>query len=198
MRIERIPGFIYKIEQKEILEWFTTNAENPDVFGYAYNNFEDGYLNRLSTRRIPNVVYPEVITNIFKRILSTFEFTSICSPETTEYNDGIIAVITKKDGYTFSHKDTETNCKDGNSVIRFNIVIQEPDLGGELWVKDENDVCINIAPKERELHAYNVSDYYHTVSKVKSDKPRYILLFSMCCPREHWDSSLIRINTKRT
>lgn len=192
MRRESFKDFISEEERIEIKEWFDTCLDKGLYFKEGLSRGKWGYSYRLTTRQTSVVTFPKVVYNIFDRILKLFNFTESCVKEPTLQGEGIIAVATLRDGDTYAHKDPTPF--DDKSVIRFNIIIQEAEEGGELWVKPDTTSKVLWTLQERELHAYNVSDYVHAVSKVKGNVPRYILLFSICCPRDDWENHIISVN----
>ena len=41
------------------------------------------------------------------------------------------------------------------------------------------------------LYCCNLSDYEHSVSE-STGTPRYIILFSLCCPKDDWENGIIK------
>ena len=60
----------------------------------------------------------------------------------------------------------------------------------------EGDTQHTLDIDERELYCCNLSDYWHNVTKVEGDKPRYIILFSICCPPDEWEDNIIHYKNK--
>lgn len=186
-RLERIPNFITKEEQEELIAWIEKGLENKSlVAGMSRGDY--GYQFRKTTRlNKKKVNFPKVAYAIQQRILDSFNWTTKCQIEpilNAGQECGMIAVATFDGGDTYKHRDPKLS--PGKSATRFNIILQKPESGGELYVEGENCAC-----DERELHCYNVTDSTHWVTEVHGDTPRYIWIFGMNVPHSEWESGQI-------
>lgn len=191
MRIERYKDFISEEDRVELVNWFDYSIDNQVNFYAGLSRGEWGYQKRCTTRNTDKVEYPEVALRLFDKVINSFEFQDNCHKEILANKEGIICVATFPTGDTYYHKDP-ANCKDGLSVIRFNIVLQKPEDGGIISITDENGKEVKLDVDERELYCCNLSDYWHSVSEVKGSKSRYIILFSMCCDKDDWETGKIK------
>ena len=191
MRVERYKDFISEEERTELVSWFNYSIDNKINFYAGLSRGEWGYQKRCTTRNTDKVKYPEVALRIFDRIINSFEFQDNCHKEILLNKEGIICNAIFPTGDNYYHKDT-AHCKDGLSTIRFNIVLQKPDKGGILELTDFDGKVCEFEFNEKELYCCNLSDYYHYVTTVEGSKPRYIILFSMCCDKDDWETGKIK------
>ena len=190
MRVFRTKDYITEEERLEVLQWFENSSKDGTMVP-GLNREVWGYKDRVTTRQQSSFTYPTVIDKIYDRILSSFTFPKGFHKETLPCGKGFIAVTTFPVGDTYLHQDP-ANCKNNMSVIRFNILIQKADEGGELELFDTDDTKSVLSIEEKELYVCNLSDYKHSVSIVRGNKPRHILLFSICCPAEDWESGNVK------
>ena len=189
MRVFRTKDYITEEERLEILQWFENSSKNGTMVpGLSRGVW--GYKDRVTTRQQSSFTYPPVIDKIYDRIISSFTFPNGYHKEILPCGKGFIAVTTFPGGDTYLHQDP-ANCKNNMSVMRFNILIQKADEGGELELFDTDDTKSVLSIEEKELYVCNLSDYRHSVSTVIGSKSRHILLFSICCPAEDCESGNI-------
>jgi len=193
MRFDRNPDFISEVERLDLVRWFDANVNTGGVLQPGLSRGRWGYGQRLTTRQQTAFDIPEVAHQIFARVRGLYAWPEDCQPEPTAEGDGIILVATLQGGDTYAHRDPTP--LEGFDVIRLNILIQQPETGGELWLKDENGHNHHWPIDERELHAYAASTHIHAVTKVQGQRPRYMLLMSMCCPEGLWDTHCIPLKT---
>jgi len=183
MRLEKIPNFISKEERKQLIDWMDKAIED-NIMVAGLSRGKLGYSKRKTTRIYdgrPN--YPEVAYKIQKRLIDKFEWTNKCFIEPMPKKDGMLAVITYPGGDTYKHRDP----KMVGSAVRFNIILQKPESGGELYVEGEN-----FDSEEGELHCYNVTEQTHWVTEVEGSKPRYLWIFGMSVPYSDWEDGKVK------
>lgn len=190
-RFERIPNFITRDEADELIAWIDTAIEDGYLTDAPLKSV-GGYDSRLTSRNYDgDVPFPQVAYDIRQRILDTFEWTPISKIEPINQGKGVMAIITRPGGDTKPHYDplfrNPDNPQDFMPAVRFNIILQNAEKGGELYVEGENRAC-----DELELHAYNVTRLKHWVTKVEGEKPRYIFLFGMLIPNDDWEFKKVR------
>lgn len=182
MRLTRIPEFITEEERLELVSWMDKGIED-GILVKGLSRGQYGYKDRLTTRLNPDkITYPKVAFDIQRRILESFELTENCYIEPLG-NGGMICVAIYPGGDTYKHKDPKLY----GSAVRFNIILQKPEAGGELYVEGENFAC-----EERELHCYNVTKNQHWVTEVEGDTPRYIWIFGMSIPHKDWEDGHVK------
>lgn len=189
MRFDRHPEFISEAERQELVRWFDANVSPGGVLKPGLSRGRWGYGQRLTTRQQTAFDIPDVAREIFARVRALYDWPNGARPEPTAQGDGLILVATLPGGDTYAHRDPTP--LEGFDVIRLNILIQEAEAGGELWLKDEYGQNTYWPIEERELHAYAASAHIHAVTTVQGQRPRYILLLSMCCPHGLWDAQRI-------
>ena len=176
MRFSRHENFITEEERLELLNWMKTS--NKLVPGIVDDEERSRDNNRLTTRLSKVVIkYPDVAYNIQKRIMELHGFKS-SDIERVANDSGMIAVRTLPGGSTFEHIDEQVGKR---PAVRCNILLQESDEGGELYIEDKF-----FPIKEKELHCYSATKWKHRVGEVKGDKSRYIWLFGF--EVENWDA----------
>jgi hypothetical protein len=193
MRFDRHPEFISEAERLELVRWFDVNLQLGGVLKPGLSRGRWGYGQRLTTRQQTSFVIPDVARQIFARVRALYDWPEGSRPEPTAQGDGIILVATLPGGDTYAHSDPTP--LEGFDVIRLNILIQQAESGGELWLKDEQGQNTHWPIEERELHVYAASVHIHAVTTVHGQRPRYILLLSMCCPQGLWDANRIPLKT---
>ena len=193
MRFERHPAFISETERRELARWFDANVQAGGVLKPGLSRGRWGYGQRLTTRQQTRFDMPEVARQIFNRVRGLYTWSEGCQPEPTAQREGINLVATLPGGDTYAHRDPTP--LEGFDVIRLNVLIQQAQAGGELWLMDENGQDQHWPIEERELHAYAASRHIHAVTTVQGSHPRYILLLSMCCPEGLWDAGRIPLKT---
>jgi hypothetical protein len=182
MRLERIPNFITEAERKELIAWMDDGIEN-GVLVAGFSRGEFGYTGRKTTRLNPgSTEFPKIAFDIQKRLLDSFEWTDKSMIEPLD-GGGMVAVVTYPGGDTYKHKDPKIL----SSAVRFNIILQKPVSGGELYVEGQNFSC-----DERELHCYNVTENEHWVTEVGGDITRYLWIFGMSIPYKDWEDGHIK------
>ena len=171
--IDRKPEYITEEEQKAIVKWINENINDKRVFSNAKaligGKWNPNYPQRVNTYKYDefrrgkqknrgNVVdaemvkwYPKEILDILRRMQE--EFGGIIEFTITAAYPG---------GMTFRHKDSF-------SITR-NILLQKPEIGGNLILADEE-----IELNERELISY-CPIKEHEVIKSRGAKKRYILI----------------------
>jgi len=195
-RLERIPEFISKEEQKTLIDWIDEKLSKGEIpFGYTYDRVIRNHIinKKRRTTRVSEkpIDFPQVAYDTQKRLLDTFEWTDNCRIEPIcngNKESGMIVIATFPGGDTHKHRDSKVIL--GRSATRFNIILQKPESGGELYVEGENFAC-----DERELHCYNVTDNTHWVTEVQGDKPRYIWIFGMSIPQSDWENGKVSRKT---
>lgn len=193
MRFDRHPEFISEAERQELVRWFDANLLPGGTLKPGLSRRRWGYGQRLTTRQLTAFAIPDVARQIFARVRALYDWPDGSRPEPTAQGDGIILVATLPGGDTYAHRDPTP--LEGIDVIRLNILIQQADTGGELWVKDEQGQDTHWSIEERDLHAYAASAHIHAVTAVQGQRPRFILLLSMCCPQGLWDANRIPLKT---
>lgn len=193
MRFDRHRAFISEAERLDLVRWFDANVNAGGVLKPGLSRGRWGYGQRLTTRQQTAFDIPDVARRIFARVRDLYNWPDSCQPEPTAQGDGIILVATLPGGDTYAHRDPTP--LEGFDVIRLNILIQQADSGGDLWLKDEDGQDHRWPIDERELHAYAASAHIHAVTTVQGLRSRYILLLSMCCPQGLWDSHRIPLKT---
>lgn len=195
MRLDRHPAFISETERQELVRWFDENVKASGALKPGLSRGQWGYGGRLTTRQQTTFDLPEVARTIFARVRGLYAWPQGCLPEPTAQGEGIILVATLPGGDTYAHRDPTPRA--GFDVIRLNILIQQAQAGGQLWLKHENGQDHHCPIRERELHAYAASAHVHAVTTVHGPRPRYILLLSMCCQQGMWDEHRIVLATPR-
>jgi hypothetical protein len=181
MRLERLPDFITEAERKELIAWMEDSIEK-GVLSAGLSRGKGGYTGRKTTRFNPNPKFPKVAFDIQKRLINSFEWTDKAMIEPIA-GGGMIAVVTYPGGDTYKHRDPKIL----GSSVRFNIILQKPTSGGELYVEGQN-----FSGDERELHCYNVTENEHWVTEVGGDIPRYLWIFGMIMPYKDWEDGHIK------
>lgn len=161
MRTEFVNEFITPDEQQEFADWFkTTNSLKEGLSRGQWN-----YKYRKTTRQQQCVDFPDVAYKVKDRIKNHFGFGGLMQ----EIDQGMIAVVTHPEGDTYWHCDPPSRY---GHPVTCNILIQAADSGGVLCLDEEE-----IALKERELHCYLPSKYWHGVTKVEGNKDRYMWIY---------------------
>jgi hypothetical protein len=191
MRVERYKDFISEEERLELVKYFDISIEQGINFLPGLDRGQWGYTGRVTTRNNKEVVYPDIVNNIFDRIINSFTFTNKCHKENVFNTKNVICVSTNPGYDTYLHQDGAF-CEYGFSVIRFNIILQKPDKGGILELTDFDNKISKFDFNEKELYCCNLSDYPHYVTTTEGSKPRYIILFSMCCNKDDWETGKIK------
>jgi len=100
--------------------------------------------------------------------------------------DGVVVSYTKPGGDVYRHCDPKST--DGTSTLRCNVMTQDADAGGDLYIGGEKtDVSVG------DLHCYLVSEHEHWVEPVQGNTPRIMWMFGAHVPAEDWDSGKIII-----
>jgi hypothetical protein len=185
MRREAFKDFISEDERIELVKWF----ESSKSFDPGLSRRKLGYKFRETTRQQTIVDFPELVYKLKERAFKLFNFTDKCVPQPLPCGHPVIAVKTFEGGDTYSHRDPTS--LDTLAVLRMNVVVQKAESGGILHVMDEGGTVIEWDTDECELHCYEVSKHTHAVTKVKGNKSRYILIFSMQVPYDDWEQKRI-------
>lgn len=193
MRFDRHPEFISEAERQELVRWFDANVQPSGLLKPCLSRGRWGYGERLTTRQQTSFAIPDEARQIFERVRALYHWPDGSRPEPTAQGNGVILVATLPGGDTYAHRDPTP--LEGFDVVRLNILIQQAQAGGELWLKGEQDLDTHWPIKERELHGYAASAHIHAVTTVLGQRPRYILLLSMCCPTGLWDAHRIPLKT---
>lgn len=117
----------------------------------------------------PNFKYPDLVYEIQKRIILTFDFEDYgLSPVG---KDGIITEISFPGGTVHPHVDPVWF--DGTYTVHCNLITQKPESGGVTFIEDEPwDV------NDTDLLMYIVSKAEHKVNEIMGDRERVLWVFS--------------------
>lgn len=166
MRIDKHKSFITEEERLSLLSWVSNNKDT--YFKDGISRGRGGYKLRATTRLFEGSIdYPDLVSSIQSRIMELYNI-----PDNLVEKLGgsvNIIVITKPKGDTYSHTDPILN---KGHAVRFNIVLQEADEGGLLFVNNRQ-----IKLSEKELHCYCATRWEHSVSEVRGDTDRVIIIF---------------------
>ena len=179
MRISILPGFVNQSEIFEMNSWVEQGVANKWLdFGSVYlkNNKTD---KRLTTRACGDRFdYPDIVYDVFNRIKKNYSLEDLTVPP-NQGKDGIVVSYIKTQGDVFPHKDPKAN---GLSTLRCNIVTQESEEGGDLFVGSKH---VPLSPGD--LHCYLASEYEHHVTTVKGCTPRILWMFGFLINKERWE-----------
>lgn len=166
MRIDRHRGFITEKERLTLIAWINSNKDNYFVKGLSRGKL--GYEKRVTTRiHTDHIEHPKEALDIQKRIMELYNIPEDLIEKVGQ--DGMITVVTKPGGDTYKHTDPIL----GNGhAVRFNVVLQEADTGGMLYV-DNSFYPI----EEKELHCYCATRWEHYVTEVLGSTERMIWIF---------------------
>jgi len=183
MRLEITPNFISADECKFLNAW-------------AYEGVEKGWLDKGRTRtgeftdlRLNSRTYgdrfsyPKEVIDLSNKIR---KFAGISNYPLIESHgkNGVVVSFTKPTGNVFEHFD---NGEFNVSALRCNIITQEAEEGGELFVGGHK---INV--KAGDLHCYLATNYKHSVTEVKGSKPRILWMFGAAVPLNDWENWKIK------
>lgn len=182
MRVVKMPEFITRQEQRELVGFYLARIDAPNTFSID----DEGKVSTVKGAVKPAVILsvvdkPPLLEQIHDRIRSAFDLSDY-RMERKMGCDGTFVLILPPGGGMGPHYDArdEIVAKD-EEVIRFNILLESAEVGGVVSVKS-GESFVEIDPKERELHVYNVTDNLHQVSQVKGSKHRVMCLFSVIAP----------------
>lgn len=184
MRIEVIKNFATLEEIKELNAWAEEAVNNKWLdTGISSNSFTK--LRVTSRMYGARYKYPQVVLDLSKRVR---EFVGIDSyPLIVGHGrNGVVVSYTYPNGDVYKHKDPKSS--EGLATLRCNILTQEADVGGILYV-DGQKVNINVG----DLHCYLVSEHEHWATKVEGTTPRIMWMFGAHVPAVDWDSGKIKL-----
>lgn len=98
--------------------------------------------------------------------------------------NGIVTNYTPPTGDVAVHRDAQS--ADGLAALRCNVVTQQADLGGVLYIGGQ-EVPLNAG----DLHCYLVSEYDHYVTEVQGNTVRINWIFGAYVPANAWESGEI-------
>lgn len=98
--------------------------------------------------------------------------------------DGIVTNYIPQTGDILVHKDARS--EDGLAALRCNVVTQQAELGGVLYVGGQE-----VPLEAGDLHCYLVSEYEHYVTAVQGNTVRINWIFGAYVPAEAWESGEI-------
>lgn len=145
-------------------------------------SFSDGFsvAGSITTRRktnrnwircnTPKPVYPALVFDIQKRI-AALTGQSIVFDDDQHGSDGIVVNITMDEGDVHEHRDPSS--KNGEDVIRCNLLVSEQECGGILSVEGQQIINWSVG----DVVQLNVTKLLHRVSKITGSKPRINFLF---------------------
>jgi len=168
VRIDNHKNFITVAESKEVIDWVYDNLETFKP-GHSRSQSRGVYEYRITTRMVKtDIKYSNIFFTIQNRISELYKI-PISLKEDLGMDKGFITVITKPGGYTRAHTDA---IKNTNHCVRFNIVVQPPDAGAILTVGERV-----VSTEACELHCYTATRWEHSVTEVKGDTDRVIIIF---------------------
>ncbi len=127
--------------------------------------------------------YPRVAFDVFDRVVDQYSLGGYAK-QANGVKDGMIVVCTKPQGDTYLHTDPMADRVGGLAAVTFNVLVQAPESGGELFLGDPLQL---IDIEERELHCYAASAHQHKVTPVEGDRCRYMWIFRVAMPLTDWE-----------
>lgn len=184
-RIVVVRNFITKDEVNELNRW----AELGVAKKWLDNGINSqGFIsNRLTSRMYGHRFnYPSIVNILSDRIR---KFVGIESYPLIEGHgkEGVVVSYTLPGGDVYKHKDPKSS--EGLATLRCNILTQQADEGGVLYVEGQR-VDINVG----DLHCYLVSEHEHLADEVKGNTPRIMWMFGAHVPAEDWNNEKIKVN----
>jgi hypothetical protein len=172
------PNFLSKVECNRLNEIALQGVEEGWV-GPGISRGSWGYSGRYTSRMyMKNQKYPQDVIDISNKIR---KFMNIDHYPIIDGHgsDGVVVSVTFNGGDVHSHRDPRSS--NGDICYRCNVMTQEPDEGGILYV-DDQPVNINVG----DLHCYYASEQTHYVTEVKGSTPRILWMFGAYRPPENF------------
>lgn len=186
MRIEVIKNFVTEKDLKVLNNWVTEAITN----GWIDTGLDKSY--RQTRKRLTSRFYghrfryPKEIIDLSDKVRSVCGITDY--PLIVGHgNSGIVVSCTFAEGDVYKHRDPLS--KTGLETLRCNILSQESEVGGKLFVEGK-EVELDVG----DLHCYLASEHEHWATKVEGNTPRIMWMFGAHVPKEDWNNGTIKVN----
>lgn len=176
MRVDELEAFITPEQQEALTQWVKTKGSSCLTNALTVVTPSDP-LYRTSRR------FPCELPKVAYEIRDSIELPASAKWETMGGNLGVAIGVLHEGGEILTHVDHPV--PEGYCTVRVNTVFKSPQDGGSVVLYDKGNKTV-LPPKERTAFVYNVTDYFHRVTKVTSD--RYILMLSFIIPTEDFES----------
>jgi hypothetical protein len=160
-----VNNFITKQQCEEIINWVNNNKQY-----FIFANHPGA--KRITTRFADsNIIYPETIISIRKKIIEHFNICNYVYPP--PFPDGIVLSVGFPGDELEPHKDPRY--VPDRITYHFNILLSQPDLGGDVIVENKT-----IKLHQCDLMVYPVSELEHSTTLLQGNIFRYLLIFGFC------------------
>jgi len=180
MSIKNVRVIKNYIDQKLLLDLNKWTLENyrKEFFNISgMNNCQTRFTTRQCTNRGVDHLfdYPNFVYNLQHKIESDFDISD--QQKAMIGKNGVVTGIGFENDYIRKHKDPIWYR--GTNTVHFNFITQKP-LSGGVTVIDNQEYDINSG----DILIYNVSEYYHLVTKVIGKIPRILYVFGYSLNQE--------------